>query len=124
MLVVSKKDRHAEWRPNTILGSPDRCRLDRPVVSDRNGPRYCPGTTPGFPIKRMSPREAESVRRVGLPGAATHELRMRGPLGNAPRMLETANGTLRPRALLGNIRGMKLACAGASVHLCARKDHS
>ena len=83
MLVVSKEDRHAEWRPHTILGSPDRCRLDRPVASHRSGPRYYPGTTPSFPIKRKSLREAESVRRVGLPGAATHELRTCCPLGNA-----------------------------------------
>ena len=36
-------------------GSPGRCRLDRPVASHRNGPRYYSGTTPGFPIKREIP---------------------------------------------------------------------
>jgi hypothetical protein len=117
MLVVSKKDRHSEWRPNTILGSPDRCRLDRSVASHRSGPRYYLGTTPGFPIKRMSLREADSVRRVGLPGAATHELRMCCPLGNASRILETANGTLRLRTLLGNITRLKLPGGDDSIGL-------
>lgn len=123
MLVVSRKDRHKEWRPNTILGSPTRCRLDRAVASSRSGPRYYPGTTPGFPIKRMSPREAESVRRVGLPGAATHQLRLRRPLGNALSNLEPAHRTLRLRALLGNITRIEQSFAVGVIDMSAQLDH-